>query len=127
MTAQTAGRLDSQLRRCPFGGEIASKIAATGSADIRLYASEPASRRWSRALARRALVGPATATLLPAAADPLSLRWPACPIVGDVSGLPGDQVHALAIALVRDGCELAFLTDLKSGITHRVVPRLETA
>jgi len=56
-----------------------------------------------------------------------SLRWPAVPIVGDVTGLADDQVHALARALIRDGCQLAFLTDLKSGVTHRVLPELEVA
>ena len=125
MNAQTAGRLDSQLRRCPFGGEIASKIAATGSADVCLYAGDPA-HRWTRALARRALVGPASATLLPPGIDPLALRWPACPVVGDVTGLPGHEVRALAEALVRDGCGLAFLTDLARGNTLRIVPELET-
>ena len=127
MTARTAGLPDCQSKRCPFGREIEAKIGATGTADVRLYASEPASRRWSRALARRALVGPATATLLPPSTDPLELRWPACPIVADVTGLPGDQVHALAQALIRDGCEFAFLTDLARGHTLRVVPQLEAA
>ena len=127
MTAQTAGRLDGHLRRCPFGVEIEAKITTTGTADIRLYASEPASHRWSRALARRALVSPGTATLLPLGANPLSLRWPACPVVADVTSLPGDQVRALAEALIRDGAELAFLTDLKSGVTHRVLPEAERA
>ena len=124
MSAQPSRRPDGQLRRCPFGVEIAAKIAATGSADVRLYASEPASRRWSRALARRAVVGPGTATLLPSGADPLSLRWPAVPIVCDVTSLAGDQVHALAQALIRDGSELAFLTDLARGHTLRVVPEV---
>ena len=114
------------MKRCPFGGEIEAQIAATGSADVCLYAGDPA-HRWTRALARRALVGPASATLLPPGIDPLALRWPACPIVADVTGLDGVQVRALAEALIRDGAGLAFLTDLKAGITHRVVPELETA
>ncbi len=121
MSARTSGRPDGQLRRCPFGGEIEGKVAATGSADVRLYAGDPA-HRWTRALARRALVGPASATLLPPGIDPLALRWPACPVVGDITGLPGDQVRALAEALVRDGCGLAFLTDLERGNTLRIVP-----
>ncbi|MHB1895426.1 MAG: hypothetical protein ACYCOY_02085 [Metallibacterium sp.] len=122
----TAGRLDGQwnIRRAPFVAEIEARIKATGVADVRLYAGAD---RWARALARRALVGTGTATLLPPGADPLSLRWPRCQIVADVTGLAGDQVHALAEALVRDGATLAFLTDLHSGITHRVVPDLEIA
>lgn len=114
------------MKRCPFYAEIEAKLRATGTADIRLFAGV-AAHRWARALARRALVGVGTATLLPPGDDPRSIRWPACPIVADVSRLPGDQVHALAEALVRDGAPLAFLTDLQSGITHRVVPELETA
>ncbi len=121
MTARTSGRLDGQLRRCPFGVEIEAKIAATGSADIRLYGGDPA-HRWTRALARRALVGPGTATLLPLGADPLSLRWPSCPIVGDVTALDGATVRRLAEALIRDGCGLAFLTDTQRGDTLRIVP-----
>lgn len=110
-------------RRAPFVAEIEQKIAATGSADIRLFAGDPA-HRWRRAKQRRALVGPATATLLPPGADPAELRWPGCPIVADITGLAGDQVHALAAALVRDGAPLCFLTDLERGHTLRIVPEL---
>lgn len=111
------------MKRAPFVAEIEAKIAATGDADVRLFAGDPADR-WTRVLARRALVGPASATLLPPGADPLSLRWPAVPIVADITGLPGDQVRALGEALVRDGCELAFLTDLARGNTLRIVPEM---
>lgn len=114
------------MRRCPFGAEIEAKQRSGVTPDVRLFAGDPA-HRWTRALARRALVGPASATLLPPGIDLLELRWPACPIVGDVTGLPGDQVHALAEALIRDGCELAFLTDLERGQTLRIVPELEVA
>lgn len=114
------------MKRAPFVAEIEAKLKATGTADIRLFAGV-AAHRWSRALARRALVGAGTATLLPPGADPLSLRWPGCPIVADVTSLPGHEIRALAEALVRDGCEFAFLTDLKSGVTHRVLAELETA
>ena len=103
--------MNARLRRAPFVAEIEAKIAATGDADVRLFAGDPA-YRWTRALARRALVGPASATLLPVGADPLALRWPACPIVADITGLAGDQVHALAEALVRDACPHAVLIDL---------------
>ncbi len=98
------------MKSAPFFREIAAQIDATGTADVRLFAGDPA-RRWPRALARRAMVGPATATLLPAGVDPLALRWPACPVVADITGLPGDQVHALCEALARDGCELGYLID----------------
>ncbi len=113
------------MRAAPFFREIEAKAASGIVPDVRLYAGDPA-RRWSRALARRALVGPASATLLPPGADPRELRWPAVPIVCDVTSLAGDQVHALATALVRDGCTLAFLTDTQRGHTLRVVPELET-
>jgi hypothetical protein len=99
------------MKRCPFGAEIAAKLRVTGTADIRLFAGV-AAHRWARALARRAIVGPATATLLPPGEDPRSIRWPACQIVADVTGLAGDQIHALAEALVRDGAPLAYLIDL---------------
>ncbi|WP_081126032.1 hypothetical protein [Metallibacterium scheffleri] len=99
------------MKRCPFGAEIAAIIGSGKTPDVRLYAGPPA-HRWSRALARRALVGAATATLLPPGDDPRSIRWPGCPIVADVTGLAGDQIHALAEALVRDGAPLAYLIDL---------------
>lgn len=126
MNAQTARLPDCQSKRCPFGREIEAKIAATGSADIRLFAGDPA-RRWSRALARRALVGPGTATLLPPGADPLAVQWPACPLVCDITALDGATVRRLAEAVVRDGCKLAFMTDLARGNTLRIVPELEVA
>ncbi len=118
--------MNARLRRAPFYREIEAKQRSGVTPDVRLFAGD-AAHRWTRALARRAIVGPATATLLPPGADALELRWPACPIVADVTGLDGVQVRALAEALIRDGAALAFLTDLKSGITHRVVPELETA
>lgn len=126
MSVYTSGRIDVQthaapLRRAPFVAEIEAKIAATGTADVRLFAGEP-SRRWPRALARRALVGAGTATLLPPGTEPLALRWPACPIVADITGLDGATVRKLAEALVRDGATLAFLTDLVRGHTLRIVP-----
>jgi len=113
------------MKAAPFLREIEAKIKATGTADVRLYAGD--GDRWKATMKRRALVGPATATLLPPGDDPLALRWPACPIVADVTGLPGDQVRKLCEALTRDGAQLAFLTDLQSGITHRVVPVAEVA
>lgn len=112
------------MKRCPFYHEIASKIEATGTADVRLFAAEPASHRWARALARRALVGPATATLLPPGASPLALRWPACAMVCDTTGLDGATVRRLAEALVRDGCKLAFMTDTQRGHTSRIIPEV---
>ena len=121
MNAQIFSRPDGQTRRCPFAAEIAAELRATGHVNVRIFAGEPA-HRWSRALTRRALVGPATATLLPPGVDPRAIRWPGCEIVADVTGLPGDQVRGLAEALVRDGCELAFLTDLERGETLRIVP-----
>ena len=101
------------MKRCPFGGEIEAQIAATGSADVCLYAGDPA-HRWTRALARRALVGPASATLLPPGIDPLALRWPAGTCIADVSGQSAEIVRALAQALVRDGVTHALLVDLEN-------------
>ena len=118
--------MNAHLRSAPFYREIEAKQRSGVTPDVRLYAGDPA-HRWTRALARRALVGPASATLLPPGIDPLALRWPACPVVDDVTGLPGHEVRALAEALVRDGCGLAFLTDLARGHTLRIVPELETA
>lgn len=99
------------MKAAPFFREIAAVIASARVPDVRLYAGTP-DRRWPQALARRAMVGPATATLLPVGADPLALRWPACPVVADITGLDGATVRKLAEALVRDGCELAYLIDL---------------
>lgn len=97
------------MKASPFYHEITAKLASGVMPDIRLYAGAD---RWTSALARRALVGPASATLLPPGADPLALRWPACSVVADVTGLAGDVVRALAEALVRDGCTHAVLIDL---------------
>ncbi|MBU6405339.1 MAG: hypothetical protein KGQ84_11620 [Proteobacteria bacterium] len=107
------------MKPAPFFREIADKLKATGSADVRLYAgADP----WKCCMRRRAQVGPASATLLPRGEDPLNLRWPACPMVCDVTGLDGATVRKLAEALVRDGAQLAFLTDLDRGDTLRIVP-----
>jgi len=113
------------MKAAPFFREIEAKLKANGTADVRLYAGD--GDRWKAAMRRRALVGPATATLLPPGEDSLNIRWPACPMVADVTGLDGATVRNLASALVRDGAQLAFLTDLESGITHRVVPVAEVA
>lgn len=112
------------MKPAPFCREIEAVIAAGRVPDVRLYAgADP----WKSCMRRRALVGPATATLLPRGTDPLDLHWPACPMVADVTRLDCATVRKLAEALVRDGCELAFLTDLNAAITHRIVPVAEVA
>ena len=101
------------MRAAPFFREIEAKAASGIVPDVRLYAADPA-HRWTRALARRALVGPASATLLPPGIDPLALRWPAGTCIADVSGQSAEIVRALAQALVRDGVTHALLVDLEN-------------
>lgn len=77
--------------------------------NVRLYACRP--NPWTAAIQRRRTVGPASTLVLPADADPDDLRWPPVELVASITGLPGSTVQALASALARDGCRLAYLLD----------------
>ena len=101
------------VRRCPFHAEIVGRVTASFTPSVLIIASEPSAHRWTRALVRRAVVGTGSTTLLPPGTRPGEFKWPPIPLVADVTGLGGDELHELAEALVRDGCELAFLVDQK--------------
>lgn len=98
------------VNACPWLCEIEARTQQ-GAYSVRIFAGEP-SQRWARAKRWRQLCGEGTATLLVPGTNPLGARWFAGTAIADISGLPGDQVHALCQALTRDGVELAYLIDL---------------
>ena len=102
--------MTARLRACPYATEIAAR-ATRRAYSVRIFAGTPADR-WARAQQWRQLCGDGTATLLPWGTDPLELRWPGGSVLADVTDAPGDLVHNLAVALVRDGAEHAVLIDL---------------
>jgi hypothetical protein len=53
-------------------------------------------------------------TLLLPDADPLAIRWPPGSCLADITDQPGEIVHALAQALIRDGVEHALLIDTRT-------------
>ncbi|MHB1991002.1 hypothetical protein [Metallibacterium scheffleri] len=126
MNARTAVRLDGQTRACPWLHEIEQR-AKVREYSVRIFAQADSAARWRSARNWRRLAGPGTCTLLPPDERPAALRWPAGTVIANVTRAAGDEIHELALALIRDGCELAFMTDLQSGITHRVVPAKDGA
>ncbi len=126
MSAQPDGRKDVQTHACPWLHEIEQR-ATRRDYSVRVFAQADSAARWRSARNWRRLCGPGTATLLPPGERPAALRWPAGTCIANVTRAAGDEIHELALALIRDGCELAFMTDLQSGITHRVVPAKDGA
>ena len=98
-------------RRCPFFGEIAERQHRNPQQSWRLFAAGAARARWRQAQLWMRTGWPGGTLLLPDA-DPASLRWPPGTCIADVSGLPGEIVHAVALALIRDHVTHAVLIDL---------------
>ena len=100
------------MKRCPFASEIAARQRRNPQQSWRLFASGTASERWEHAQAwmRPGLPG---GTLLPHNADPLAISWPPGSCLADITDQPGEIVHALAQALIRDGVEHALLIDAR--------------
>ena len=100
---------EASRRRPPFGVEIEAALARGESPNVRIFTGPDA---WARATTYRDWRGPCTALVLPVDTNPEAIRWPPLrDLIADVTRLPGDQVAALARALVRDGCRLAYLLD----------------
>lgn len=96
--------------RAPYGREVEAALATGRSPNVRLYANRP--DPWTLAKQHRYTFGPASTLLLPVDVDPEALHWPPVRnLVGNVTGLPGGTLHALARALVRDGLILGYLLD----------------
>lgn len=98
------------LRFAPYAREVMEAIAAAKQPNVRLYACRP--DPWTPARQHRQAFGLGTAMVFPVDASPELIRWPPLRnLVGDVTGLPGGTLHALARSLVRDGLVLGFLLD----------------
>lgn len=97
-----------RLRLPPFGREVEAALSTGQHSNVRLYACVDG---WELAMQHRATFGPGSTLLLPLGDDPEAYRWPRVALVGNITGLPGDMLHALSRALDRDGCLLAFLLD----------------
>jgi hypothetical protein len=97
-------------RFAPYAREVMGAIAAGKQPNVRLYACRP--DPWTLARRHREVFGPGTAIVFPVDASPELIRWPTLRnLVGDITGLPGGTLHALARALVRDGLVLGYLLD----------------
>jgi hypothetical protein len=118
--------VNAQTRACPWLHEIEER-ARQRDYSVRIFAQADSAARWRSARNWRSVAGPGTTTLLPPGERPAALRWPAGTCIANVTGTAGDVVRELAEALVRDGCELVFLTDIAARTTHRVVPAPESA
>lgn len=93
----------------PYGREVMAALDAGHAVNVRLYANRP--DPWTPARQHRQTFGPASTLVLPMDADPLALRWPRVELVANITDLRGDLVQALARALIRDGCRVAYLLD----------------
>ena len=97
-------------RFAPYAREVMEAIAAGKQPNVRLYACRP--DPWTLARQHRETFGPGTAMVFPVDASPELIRWPPVRnLIGDITGLPGGTLHALARALVRDGLLLGYLLD----------------
>lgn len=97
-------------RFAPYAREVMEAIAAGKQPNVRLYACRP--DPWTLARKCRETLGPGTAMVFPVDASPELIRWPPVRnLIGDITGLPGGTLHALARALVRDGLLLGYLLD----------------
>ncbi len=100
-------------RRCPYFVDVSERQRINPRQSWRLFGGAPASERWrqARAWMRPGMPG---ATLLLPDADPLAIRWPPGSCLADITDQPGEIVHALAQALIRDGVEHALLIDTRT-------------
>ena len=114
--------MNARLRSAPFASDIGHLLAIAPCCSWRLFAAGCNAERWRNAKSWL-IRGHHAATLLPAETDPLAIRWPSGTCLADVTNQPGALVHALALALIRDGVEHALFVDLAdSARTLRVKP-----
>lgn len=100
---------DTPKRLPPFGKKVEAALAAGRHPNVRLFACANA---WDLARTHRQAIGDDSALVLPPGDDPDAYRWPrVLNLVGNITGLPSEQIPRLARALVRDGCLLAYLLD----------------
>ena len=93
----------------PYGREVKAALDAGRHPNVRVFACRNA---WRLAREHRQTFGSGTVLVLPYGENPEAFRWPRVPdLLGNITGLPGDEVQRLARALVRDGCRLAYLLD----------------
>ena len=97
------------MKRCPYFAPLAARAAAEPSFSYRIFASGRLAARWR--LANDWNRFSPRATLL-ADDDPLGVRWPPGSAIVDATNQPGEIVHALAQALIRDNCTHALFVDL---------------
>ena len=110
MSALASSSTATGIRVAPYAREVMEAIAAGKQPNVRLYACRP--DPWTLARRHREAFGPGTAIVFPVDASPELIRWPPVRnLVGDITGLPGGTLHALARALVRDGLFLGYLLD----------------
>lgn len=96
-------------RLIPYGREVQAELNACHHPNVRIFACRNA---WRLAREHRHTFGSGTVLVLPYGENPETFRWPCVrDLMGNITGLPGDQVQRLARALVRDGCRLAYLLD----------------
>ncbi|WP_297923373.1 hypothetical protein [Metallibacterium sp.] len=105
--------MSARLRSAPFAREIENLLAISPCCSWRLFAAGRNAERWRNAKSW-IIRGHHAATLLPLGCDPAALRWPSGSVIADVTDAPGDVVHALAEALIRDGVEHAVLVDMRT-------------
>lgn len=99
----------SVRRLAPYAHEVQAALDAGHLPNVRVFACRNA---WKLAREHRHTFGQGTVLVLPPGENPETFRWPCVrDLMGNITGLPGDQVQRLAHALVRDGCRLAYLLD----------------
>ena len=111
MSARATGRLDGQLRACPYFGEIERLLEIAPRCSWRAFASGTDAERWRRAKSW-IIRGYHAATVLRIGADPAALRWPPGSAIVDVSDQAGALVQRLAQSLIRDHVTHALFVDL---------------
>lgn len=110
MSALASRGRTTVARFAPYAREVMVSIAAGKQPNVRLYACRP--DPWALARRHRETFGPGTALVLPVDANPELVRWPPVrDLIANVTGLPGDALHALARSLVRDGLHSGYLLD----------------
>lgn len=96
-------------RLVPYGREVQVALDAGHLPNVRVFACRNA---WKLAREHRHTFGQGTVLVLPPGENPETFRWPCVrDLMGNITGLPDDQVQRLAHTLVRDGCRLAYLLD----------------
>ena len=122
----TRARETASLLLPPYGHEVIDALAAGYAVNVRLYANRP--DPWRLAKQHRHAFGPASTLVLPLDTDPTAIHWPLVRnLLVNITDLRGDLVRALARALVRDGCRLAYLLDANDSTRNlRVIAKAGT-